>query len=127
MKTLTETRKTLVIGASTNPSRYAHIAINRLLQNGQPVLAYGLREGEVSGVPIWTDQSLIKAEEVDTITLYVGARRQPPLYDWILSLSPRRVIFNPGTENPEFAQTLKEAGITPVEACTLVMLGLGQY
>jgi predicted CoA-binding protein len=120
-------KHTLVVGASLNPARYSHLAINRLLSHDQPVMAYGLREGEVAGVPIETDQEAFLGKEIDTITLYVGSRRQEPLMDWIVQLAPRRVIFNPGTENPIFEQKLREAGIEVVIACTLVMLSMQSY
>lgn len=120
-------KHTLVVGASPNPARYSHLAINRLLSHDQPVMAYGLRAGEVEGVPIETDQQAFLGKEIDTITLYVGSRRQEPLMDWIVQLAPRRVIFNPGTENPVFEQKLREAGIEVVIACTLVMLSMQSY
>jgi predicted CoA-binding protein len=121
------TKKTLVVGASLNPARYSHMAIQRLVQHQQPVLAYGLREGEVAGVPIHTDLSVFSDQEIDTVTLYVGPRNQAPLYDKILKLEPKRVIFNPGTENPSFEEKLKEAGVETLQACTLVMLSVGHY
>lgn len=116
---------TLVIGASENPERYANIAIQRLKKYGHPVKAVGLRKGNVNGVEIET--GLPEYTDIDTITLYVGPKNQHVFKDYILKLKPRRVIFNPGTESFEFEKQLIEAGIKPVEACTLVMLSTGQY
>ena len=118
---------TLVLGASTNPSRYAHLAMQMLAEARQPTLAVGLKAGEVAGVPIQTDWEPETWPEIDTLTLYLNPQRQLPYQESILALSPRRVIFNPGTENPTFAAELEEAGIEAVFACTLVMLRTGQY
>ncbi len=118
-------KKTLVIGASLNPARYSNLAINRLTQNGYPVMALGLREGEVNGVQITKER--IAYKEIDTITLYLNSSRQKDFYEYILSLNPRRVIFNPGTENPEFYKILKNNKIEFEVACTLVLLGTNQY
>ncbi len=120
-------KTTLVVGASLNPARYSYLAIQRLVSHKQAVMAYGLRKGEVAGVAIETDQHFFLDKDIQTITLYVGAERQAPLYDWILQLNPQRVIFNPGTENPEFENRLRNAGVEVLEACTLVMLSTGQY
>lgn len=118
---------TLVVGASLKPERTSNQAIHMLREANEPVLAFGLRGGEVADVSIQTDRTTIQPETVDTVTLYLGAKNQPDLYDWIVSLTPRRVIFNPGAENPEFAQILSEKGIQPIMACTLVMVRTGQY
>ena len=118
-------KKTLIIGASTNPARYAYIAAHRLKGYGHPIVPLGIRQGEVAGEKILTEQ--VALEDVDTVTLYVGHRNQPQYYDYILSLKPKRVIFNPGTENDELEDLLREEGIQPLEACTLVMLSTGQY
>ena len=117
--------KTLLIGASTNPSRYAYTAAHRLTQRGHKIVQIGLREGEVAGVPISKEKEMY--EDIDTVTLYVGPRNQPEYYDYVVSLRPRRVIFNPGTENGEFESRLAKEGINPIEACTLVMLATGEY
>ena len=118
-------KKTLVLGASTNPSRYAYVAINRLVQSKIPTVALGLKKGEVAGVQIETEKK--DFENIDTVTLYLGPPRQAQYYDYILSLHPKRVIFNPGTENPEFYRLLQEKGIKVEVACTLVLLGTEQY
>ncbi len=118
-------KKTLVLGASLNPARYSHMAIKRLVQNGQPVVALGLREGSVAGIPIDTGRP--DYSELDTVTLYLNPQRQEEYYSYILDLKPKRVIFNPGTENPSFAKKLQDAGIEPDYACTLVLLGTNSY
>jgi predicted CoA-binding protein len=117
--------KTLVVGASADPSRYSFMAIQMLRQAGHPVLALGKKEGEVSGVPI--QKALFTDTDIDTITLYINPTFQKAYYDYFLQLHPRRIIFNPGTENPELAALAKQAGILILEACTLVMLRTGQY
>ena len=96
-----------------------------LAQQNIPVAAIGLKKGEIDGVKIQTGFPKIK--NVDTVTLYVGEKNQPYYYDYILSLKPERVIFNPGAENPEFEKKVREAGIEALEACTLTMLTVGTY
>ena len=118
-------KHTLVIGASTRPERYAFKAIQKLRMNGYPVYALSLKPGKVDDVEFFTEQKPL--EDVDTVTLYVGPQNQSAYYEYVKSLKPRRVLFNPGTENPEFQELLKEEGIEPVEACTLVLLSTGQY
>lgn len=117
---------TLVLGATTNPSRYAHIATRRLLANGYSVVLVGIREGSVEGIPIRLGQPDME-EKIDTVTLYVGPQHQPGYYDFLLALSPRRIIFNPGTENPELMRLAQEKGIETELACTLVLLSTGSY
>lgn len=118
-------KKTLVIGASENPERYSNRAVRQLKQHNVPVEALGLKAGEIDGIKIQT--GFPKIENIDTVTLYVGPQHQPQYYDYILNLKPERVIFNPGTENPEFEEKLKIAGIEILEACTLTMLSVGNY
>lgn len=118
-------KKTLVIGASNNPSRYSFLAINKLVIHGHPVEAIGLKEAVVAGIPIQTEK--VPFEGVDTVTLYLNSKRQQEYYDYILSLKPNRVIFNPGTENPELYSLLKENSIELEVGCTLIMLGTNQY
>ncbi len=120
-----EKKKTLVLGASENPARYSNMAIQRLLSQQQPVVAIGSRKGKVATVEISTDK--LPFENIDTVTLYLNPLRQQQYYDYILSLHPRRIIFNPGAENEELADLARENNIQPVEACTLVMLNTGQY
>lgn len=120
-----EKKKTLVLGASENPARYGNIAIHRLVRYGHPIVAVGKRAGTVEGVTIETEPPF--HEDIDTVTLYLNPTNQVPYYDYIMSLKPKRIIFNPGTENPELQRMARQAGIQPIEACTLVMLGVGQY
>jgi len=118
-------KKTVVIGASDNPGRYAYMATESLKRHQHEVVPVGLREGDINGTKII--KGLPPIEDVDTVTLYVGPQNQPYWQDYILSLKPKRVIFNPGTENPEFEDRLQKENIEPVEACTLVMLSIGTY
>jgi len=117
--------KTLVLGASTNPTRYSFMAVERLRKHGIEVVAVGLRTGKIGDVEIKTGMPELR--DVDTVTVYVGPKNQPPFYDYILSLKPRRVIFNPGAENPEFQLMLNQRGVETLTACTLVMLSVGNY
>ncbi len=120
-----ENYHTVVLGATTRPTRTAFQAINRLVNQGYPVSAVGIREGEVAGVPIQLGSPAL--EDVHTVTLYINPQRQQPLYDYILSLEPKRIIFNPGTENAELVKFAREAGIETDYACTLVMLATDSY
>ncbi len=115
----------MIIGASEKPDRYANRAAHSLVRHGHAIEQVGLREGSVAGNPI--QKGLPELTDVDTVTLYVSAKNQPGYYEYIKNLKPRRVIFNPGTENPQFEQELKQEGIEPIEACTLVMLSIGNY
>jgi len=118
-------KKTLVIGASQNPSRYSYLAVQKLNAHQHPVVAIGLRKGVVGGTEIETEKKPF--DDIDTVTLYLNPTRQKEYYDYILSLAPKRIIFNPGTENDELAELAAEKNIKTMEACTLVMLGTGQY
>ena len=118
-------KKTLVLGASLRPDKYANIAINKLVEKGHTVLAIGQNQGEVAGVKIYTKQ--IPLTNVDTVTLYLNPLRQRDYYNYIIEIKPKRVLFNPGTENPEFYQLLRGNGIKVEVACTLVLLATNQY
>ncbi len=118
-------KTTLVIGASTNPDRYSYKAIQALVKNGVEVKALGLKAGNVEGVEFDTEKK--SYEGIHTVTLYVGPKNQPEYYDYIISLSPKRVLFNPGTENVEFEKMLEVNGIIAEQACTLVLLSTKQY
>ena len=120
-----EKKKTLVLGASENPERTSYLAINRLKNKQHPVIAIGKKAGMVAGIPIQTDK--IEAAEIDTVTLYLNPAHQKEYYDYIISLHPKRIIFNPGTENDELAGLAVKNNIKPLEACTLVLLSTGQY
>ena|SRR2546428_8689256 len=122
---MSEKKKTLVLGASTNPERYSYKAINRLVQHGHPVVAIGLSSGEVAGIPIEKANHLY--QDIDTITLYVGPINQPIYYDYIIATKPKRIIFNPGTENQELLKLAAENGIETERACTLVLLSINSY
>ncbi|MDJ1483617.1 CoA-binding protein [Cytophagaceae bacterium YF14B1] len=118
-------KRTLVVGASDNPTRYAYKAATMLNEYGHPIELLGLKTGQVAGAAIQRGEPDL--DSIDTVTLYVGTRNQPPLYDYLLKLKPKRIIFNPGTENPEFAQKARQQGIETVQGCTLVMLATGQF
>lgn len=118
-------KKTLVIGASLNPSRYSNQIINRLVGKGHEVEAIGLREGIVHGVPITSEK--VDFKDIDTVTLYLNPTRQEPYLNYIISLNPARVIFNPGTENPAAYELIRKAGIEVEVACSFVLLSTGQY
>jgi len=121
-------KPTLIIGASTNPHRYSYTAIKRLQGRNHPIYAIGRREGEVAGISIVTDKAQLNLpSDLHTVTLYIRPEFQESYIDWIIALNPNRVIFNPGTENVQFAQRLEEEAIPYLYACTLVMLGTGQY
>lgn len=116
---------TLVLGASDNPERYSYLAIRRLRASGHAVQAIGHREGQVDDVPIQKAWNM--DGPIDTVTLYLNPRNQAPYQDQILALFPRRIIFNPGTENDDFQALARKKGIQVVEGCTLVMLSTGMY
>jgi len=118
-------KKTLVLGASLKPNRYSNYAVQRLVANDFEVVAFGMKKGLIEGIDI--DTKLIPYKNIDTVTLYLNAARQADYYDYIISLKPKRVIFNPGTENPEFYKILKENNIAFEESCTLVLLTTNQY
>jgi len=122
---LTTGKKTLVLGASSNPGRYSYLAVTRLRGKGHPVVAIGRQQAKAADVEIGTAKQELTG--VDTVTLYLSPIHQKEYYDYILSLHPKRVIFNPGAENPELATLARANGIEPVEACTLVLLNTGQY
>jgi uncharacterized protein len=118
-------KKTLVLGASPNPDRYAYKAIVSLLNHQHPVVAVGIKKGAVRGVEIEPAGAVHK--DVNTITLYLGPHNQESYYQYIIETHPERIIFNPGTENGELIRLAVENGIQPVQACTLVLLASGQY
>ena len=118
-------KKTLVLGASGNPSRYSYLALQRLQSHQHPVVALAKRKAIVGSIPIETEKKAW--EGIDTVTLYLNALHQKEYYDYILSLKPKRIIFNPGAENDELAALAKQNNIQPLEACTLVLLSTSQY
>lgn len=118
-------KKTLVIGASLKPERYSNKAIHSLIANNIPTLAIGLKEGKIAGVKIKID--LFKYTDIHTITIYLNPQRQKDYYEYILSLKPKRILFNPGTENPELMSILDKNDISFEIACTLSLLAIGQF
>lgn len=115
----------LVIGASLKPYRYSNMAVKKLLSHGHEVKAIGLVEGKIEGVSILKGQPDLV--DIDTVLMYINPSRQPEYYHYILGLNPRRIIFNPGTENEEFMVMASKQGVEPVVACSLVMMSSGQY
>ncbi len=118
-------KKTLVLGASLNEYRYSNMAIRSLVDHGEKVVALGLRKGKVAGVQI--EVGLPSFQSIDTVTLYLNTQRQKQYYDYIISLQPNRIIFNPGAENFEFARILEDLNIQYENSCTLVLLSTNQY
>jgi uncharacterized protein len=118
-------KSTLVIGASLNESRYSNIAVRTLKAGHFPVTAIGLREGMIDTIPVITGTP--ELENIHTVTLYLNSGNQKPWFDYIMKLNPKRVVFNPGTENDEFADMLSSAGIETVEDCTIMMVQSGRY
>ena len=117
--------KTLVVGVKPGADRYANLALGKLLEHGHEVVALGRVAGQEQGVTVQSGSP--EFEDIDTITLYLNASNQAPLADYFLSLKPRRIIFNPGAENAELAARAEGEGIEAKQACTLVMLSLGQF
>lgn len=117
--------KTLVLGASENPERYSHMAVKKLIAAGHEVVAIGSRPGAVDTVPIQTDMPAVT--DIHTVTMYLHPDNQQDYFDYIPALKPQRVIFNPGAENEALEQLLRQAGITTIRACTLVLLNTGQF
>jgi predicted CoA-binding protein len=120
-----ENKKTLVLGASENPERYSNLAVKKLTAHQHTVVALGKRKGSIGDITIETEKKSF--ENIDTVTLYMNPLHQQEYYDYILSLHPKRIIFNPGAENEELAVLANENNIAVQEACTLVLLSTGQY
>ena len=118
-------KPTVVIGASPNTERYSYKATVSLQKHNHTVYPIGIRNGKINDFDVITDKPQL--ENIDTITLYVGPDNQPAWIDYIMSLKPKRIIFNPGTENPEFKALAESKGIEAIEACTLVLLSINQY
>jgi predicted CoA-binding protein len=118
-------KKTLILGASTNSSRYAYLAAHKLINYGHSIINVGIKTGEVAGVKI--EKPSIIHNDIDTITLYLGKANQSDLYDYIIKTKPKRIIFNPGTENVELEDLASKNGIETTNACTLVLLSTNQY
>ncbi|MBD3583563.1 CoA-binding protein [Flavobacterium selenitireducens] len=118
-------KKTMILGATNNPGRYAFLAATRLIASGHTIVNIGVVEGEIEGIPIQAPKAI--HEDIDTITMYIGAARQTLLYDYILETKPRRIIFNPGSENPGLERLAIANGIVTERACTLVLLATAQF
>jgi hypothetical protein len=122
---VTSEKRTVVLGASTNPARYSHRAVGLLLDKGIEPIPVGIKRGEIEGIPILNGEP--ELEDVHTVTLYLSPDNQRQYYDFILGLHPKRIIFNPGTENPELIRMAREQDIEVEIACTLTMLVVGNY
>ena len=122
---LPTSKKTLVLGASSNPQRYSYLAIHKLREHHHPVVAIGRKLTEVADVSVEVEK--LPVEDLDTVTVYLNKDNQKNYYDYVIAQHPGRVIFNPGAENEEFEKLLNQQGIQTLEACTLVLLGTGQY
>ncbi|MEL7001114.1 MAG: CoA-binding protein [Bacteroidota bacterium] len=120
-------KRTAIIGATPNPNRYAFMAAEMLSKGGHDIVPLGIKKGEAAGYPILDIRERPDVGKIHTITLYIGPRHQPEWYDYLISLKPKRIIFNPGTENYEFQREARKNHIELVEACTLVMLRVGTY
>jgi len=120
-------KKTLILGASTNPARYSYLVANKLVRKGHLIVNVGRKVGQVAGADIEPADMDKLHTDIDTITVYVAPQNQHLYYDYVLGTKPKRVVFNPGAENPELREKLQNAGIETVEACTLVMLNTGQF
>ncbi len=118
-------KKTLVLGASPNPERYSFLAVRKLKRYGHEVVAIGKKNGAIDDIIITNVHPILK--DIDTVTLYLNPANQVSYYDYIMQLNPKRIIFNPGTENDELMELAKQKNIETIEACTLVMLSVGQY
>ena len=120
-----ESKRTLILGATSNPDRYAYLAANRLLNYGHEIVLVGNKKGIIQGIKIQND--LKPQKDIDTITLYLGPKNQAEYYKYIIDTKPKRVIFNPGTWNPELIEKLELENIEVIDACTLVMLSANTY
>ena len=118
-------KNTVVLGASENTDRYSNMAVKKLVAHKHPVTAIGNKTGVINDIQILKDKPVLN--DVDTVTLYLNPQNQKPYYDYILSLNPKRIIFNPGTENDELEKLAAKKGIATMDACTLVLLSTNQY
>ncbi|MEQ8470785.1 MAG: CoA-binding protein [Marinoscillum sp.] len=121
------TKKTVIIGATTNPARYAYLAAERLTRHNHEIVPVGIKSGEVFGQPIKDLREKPSINNVDTVTLYLNPTNQEQWLDYIIGLKPKRIIFNPGTENPVLAEKANDKGIETIDGCTLVMLSANTY
>ena len=120
-------KKTVIIGATTNPGRYAYLAARMLSEYNHEIVPVGIKEGAVFGKEILDIFERPPVDDVHTVTLYLGPKKQPDYYQYILGMKPKRIIFNPGTENDEFIRLAEKQGVEALEGCTLVMLRSGEF
>lgn len=120
-------KKTVLLGASNNPDRVAYLAAHRLKENGIDFVPVSIKSGEVAGKKMLNLRELPTIQDVDTVTLYIGPKNMDEWMDYVISLKPKRIIFNPGTENPKLVEKAEKAGIASDFACTLTLLATGQY
>ena len=120
-------KKTVIVGATPNQGRYAFLAASMLREYDHEIVPIGIKKGEVAGKEILDIRQKPPINDVDTVTLYIGPRHQPEWYEYLLSLKPKRIIFNPGTENEEFEKLAESRGIEAMQACTLVLLRSHQF
>lgn len=124
---MSSTKKTVIIGATANTSRYAYMAAERLSGANVEFVPVGIKKGDVLGKRILPIGERPNIDNVHTVTMYLGPQNQPEWYDYILSLNPKRIVFNPGTENEYFGNMARKQQVEIIEGCTLVMLGVGTY
>lgn len=122
-----EVKKTLIVGATTNPSRYAYFAAKMFAERDMEFIPIGIKKGELFGKEILDLRAKPKLKDIHTITLYIGPSHQEEWMEYLIGLEPKRIIFNPGTENPDFFKSAREAGIEVLQACNLVMLSTSQF
>lgn len=124
---MNSSKKTVIIGATTNSGRYAYMAAERLSGAKVEFVPVGIKKGAVLGQTILPIREKPAIGGVHTVTMYIGPQNQPEWYHYILSLKPKRIVFNPGTENETFQNMARQQQVEVVEGCTLVMLGVGTY
>ena len=120
-------KKTVIIGATTNPGRYAYLAARMLSEYNHEIVPVGIKDGAVFGKEILDILEKPPVDDVHTVTMYIGPKKQPDYYQYILGMKPKRIIFNPGTENDEFIRLAEQQGVEALEGCTLVMLRSGEF
>lgn len=124
---MAEPKRTAIIGASPKPYRYSYMAANMLMDYGYEIVPISIKKGEILGIPILNIREEPSVDDIDTLTMYIGPQNQPQWYDYFIGLNPRRIIFNPGSENDELVRIATRNGIETLDACTLVMLRTGHY
>jgi hypothetical protein len=115
----------VVLGASPDPGRYSYRAVRQLVKRNYEVVAIGKKKGLIGDILIETGQPPI--QDVHTILIYLSPHHQGEIFDYVLSLRPKRVIFNPGTESPEFEEILISHNVEVVHDCSLVMMAMDRF